>query len=318
MAQSSPHTSTSKNGVIASRDQYRFAPILVLGPARSYSSVVTSMLGQHPELYGLPELKLFAYPTLAELDASLPSYAKRKGIAHRSPGLVRTVAELHFGGQVQETELAALAWLAERAAWSGTTMFDVIQDWVAPWTAVQKSPDDVQSAATLSRLSGAYPRASYIHLTRHPSTSILSMYDHWTRMVPGGPPPGLVQTCIDTYVQTHRRILEFESSKGADRVLQVKAEDVLNRPDDSLRAILRWLSLDDSQKAVDAMKHPERSPFAQPLPIAGGFTGGGDASFLEDPVPHAVIVPTGLEPPMGWFNDDNWADVKEIATCLGY
>ena len=46
------------------------------------------MIGQHPELAGLPELKLFCYATLGELDASLPRYWVQRGIKHRSPGLV--------------------------------------------------------------------------------------------------------------------------------------------------------------------------------------------------------------------------------------
>ena len=32
------------------------------------------MVGQHPELAGLPELKQFAYDTIGELEASLPPY----------------------------------------------------------------------------------------------------------------------------------------------------------------------------------------------------------------------------------------------------
>src|SRR5579862_6331286 len=42
-------------------------PVLLLCPPRSFSSVVGAMLGQHPELYGFPELSLFAADTLADL-----------------------------------------------------------------------------------------------------------------------------------------------------------------------------------------------------------------------------------------------------------
>ena len=80
-----------------SRDPERFAPVFVLTTARSYSSVVTAMIGQHPALTGLPEL--FCYPTIGELEASLPSYWRERGVTHRSRGLVRAVAQLEYGGQ---------------------------------------------------------------------------------------------------------------------------------------------------------------------------------------------------------------------------
>jgi hypothetical protein len=57
------------------------------------------MIGQHPQLAGLPELKLFSYPTIGELEASLPQYWIDRGITHRSPGLIRAIAEYKFRGQ---------------------------------------------------------------------------------------------------------------------------------------------------------------------------------------------------------------------------
>jgi hypothetical protein len=40
--------------------------LLVLAPPRSFSSVVAAMLGQHPQMYGMPELQLFGAETMAE------------------------------------------------------------------------------------------------------------------------------------------------------------------------------------------------------------------------------------------------------------
>ena len=81
------------------REPGRFTPLFVLAPARSYTSVVATMIGQHPDLAGLPELKLFSYQTIGELEASLPSYWIERGFTHRSPGLVRALAQLEFGKQ---------------------------------------------------------------------------------------------------------------------------------------------------------------------------------------------------------------------------
>ena len=91
----------------AEREPARFAPLFVLAPARSYSSVIVTMIGQHPELVGLPELKLFGHRTIGDLEHSLPVYWRQRGFTHRSPGLVRALAEFEFGGQTRRRIVAA-------------------------------------------------------------------------------------------------------------------------------------------------------------------------------------------------------------------
>src|SRR5579875_148574 len=99
-------------------------PIFLLSPPRSYSSVIVTMVGQHPQLLGLPELKLFLCRTVGELDASLPAAIRRQGYRHRSPGLVRAVAQLSFGGQDTDALDHALAWLSARRDWTGAEVLD--------------------------------------------------------------------------------------------------------------------------------------------------------------------------------------------------
>src|SRR4051812_27146112 len=141
------------------------------------------MIGRHPELADLPELKLFAYRTIAELEASLPRYWRERGFTHRSPGLVRAVAEFGFGGQEPDRLDRARAWLQERQHWSGAHVFDALLARLAPRAAVEKSPENVATAAALRRLARAYPHARYLHLTRHPVTTQASMVEHRKRTV---------------------------------------------------------------------------------------------------------------------------------------
>src|SRR5262249_6588588 len=108
------------DAVLPTRDADRFAPVFVLATPRSYSSVVATMIGQHPQCASLPELKLFAYPTIGELEASLPRYWSDQGITHRSPGLVRAIAQFKFGGQSPDSLQSARAWLGERSDWPGS------------------------------------------------------------------------------------------------------------------------------------------------------------------------------------------------------
>ena len=34
-------------------------PLFILAPPRSFTTVTSAMIGQHPEMYGLPETNLF-------------------------------------------------------------------------------------------------------------------------------------------------------------------------------------------------------------------------------------------------------------------
>jgi hypothetical protein len=38
-------------------------PLFILAPPRSFTSVICGMIGQHPQMYGLPEVNLFAGET---------------------------------------------------------------------------------------------------------------------------------------------------------------------------------------------------------------------------------------------------------------
>src|SRR5262249_46194462 len=56
-----------RNGadVMAEQDRPQLpAPVFILCPIRSFSSVACAMLGQHPELYAFPELRLFNADTV--------------------------------------------------------------------------------------------------------------------------------------------------------------------------------------------------------------------------------------------------------------
>jgi hypothetical protein len=66
--------------------------------------------------------------------------------------------------------------------------------------------------------------------------------------------------------------------------------------------VCRWLGIRDDAEAIDAMMHPERSPFACFGPITALF--GNDPNFLRGPEfrPHKVKVPP-LDKPLAWRPD---------------
>jgi len=313
------HRAPRRTPATPARDPHRFAPLFVLAPARSFTSVITTMIGQHPDLAGLPELKLFGYRTIGELEASLPPYWIERGFTHRSPGLVRALAQFEFGDQTAESLDAARAWLRERGHWSGADVLDVLLARLAPRTALEKSPESATTTGALRRLASAYPEARYLHLTRHPATTQASMAEHLLRTVPEHPRIGEPMAGIAAWCEVHARVLRFAATLPADRILRVRAEDVLNDPPAQLRAIAAWLGLRTDDAAIEAMCHPEASPFARLGPAGSGVIGGHDHGFLRDPIPRRVAVPPTLEPPPGWHGEPRlWQRTVGLAGRLGY
>jgi hypothetical protein len=277
------------------------------------------MIGQHPDLAGLPELKLFSYQTIGELEASLPSYWIERGFTHRSPGLVRALAQLEFGKQTGQSVAAARAWLGQRGHWSGADVLDVLLTRVAPRVAVEKSPENVATAAALRRLALAYPEARYLHLTRHPVTTQASAARHLLRTVPEHARIGEPIAGIANWGDIHRRILTFLAEVPHDRFLRVRAEDVLNDTRSQLRAIAEWMQLRTDTAAIEAMCHPEVSAFARFGPPGSGVLGGHDHGFLSNPIPRRVELPATIEPPPGWHAEPrSWRRTVDLARKLGY
>src|SRR5215469_14179910 len=123
------------------RDPHRFAPAFVAAPARSHSSVIVTMLGQHPQLHAFPELILFRGDRVGDLlemsarDAVMPLKVKMAG-------LLRALAEEHEGAQSEESIDRALAWLQMRTDWPVADVFDHLLARTAPAMGVEKSPEN--------------------------------------------------------------------------------------------------------------------------------------------------------------------------------
>jgi Sulfotransferase family len=301
------------------RDPEQFEPVFVLAAARSYSSVVTAMVGRNPGLAGLPELKLFRYPTIGELAESLPAAWRERGVTHRSPGLVRAVAQFCFGGQSAESVAGAQAWLRDRGHWPGADVLDALLARIQPRAAVEKSPENVATPVALRRLTAAYPRARYLHLTRHPASALHSMREHWRRRMPGQTVADLDSCCAASWLDINERISRFGATLSADRYLRLRAEDVLNQPVAQLRLVARWLGVPADDDAVAAMRHPEQSPFACPGPSGTGVEGGSDPGFLASPAPRPAVLPETLDQPAGWMLDPAlWSMAAEMAAQFGY
>jgi hypothetical protein len=108
-------------------------PLVILAPGRSYTSVVCTMLGQHPQMYDLPELHLFTCSMIWQWWAIF-------GKTIFGHGLLRAVAEINWGVQTEVTIKLAKWFLKQHFHWETVDMFTELAQQVYPLIPVEKSP----------------------------------------------------------------------------------------------------------------------------------------------------------------------------------
>jgi glyoxylase-like metal-dependent hydrolase (beta-lactamase superfamily II)/SAM-dependent methyltransferase len=307
------------------------SPIFILALPRSFSSVFCAMLGQHPQLYGLPEMQLLLSETVSRwLDLVDRSPAP---LAH---GALRAIAELYFGGQTDESIKQARGWLNRRAHFTSGFLYETLADRVRPRLLVDKSSIMTYRPEIMRRALRMFPKARFIHLVRHPrgfGESVLTYLvelrksgplppNHWLQRLAAYPQSGMPEGDVDPqrgWAALNEQVRDFLASLPPSQWLRLRAEDVLTDPPGSLRSLCRWLDVSHDAAVLEQMLHPERSPYAQFGPSGARY--GNDRSFLRDPVlrPGRAKRYT-LEGPLPWRQDGEGlcAAVKQLARQFGY
>jgi len=301
----------------------RSSPIcLILAPPRSFASCICAALGQHPALHGFPELNLFLAETVRELIGLDVAEARRTGVllTHLS-GLVRAVAHLHateFSPDQRFSE--ARAWIEARSHWTTGRMLDHLLERVAPALAVDKSPRTVTAPGALERALSSRPAARVIHLVRDPVASTVSLLSAARSPDLTAIPDaafGPQAFGLHAWLYAHRGIVAATQSLGADRLLLLRAEEVLLEPRLAFAEIARWLGVSRQPAALDAMLHPEHSPYANTALDPPG--GDNDIGFLRSPKLRTMAAMADLAIPPEWRVSANLAaDVLGLARDLGY
>jgi hypothetical protein len=288
------------------------------------------MLGQHPQLFGLPETNLFVCESMREW-WFLFDRAREIG----SHGLLRAVAHLRFGAQGGVEIDRARAWIRARLHMTTAGVFQEVAA-LAARPVVEKSPPTTYRIENMHRALRACPDARVIHLVRHPAghgrSVIAALGDPtYARALPrfarGVQPPAndvavpradLTREPEVFWLRHHRNISQFLSSLQPHQWLRVRGEDVMNDTASELERIAAWLGLAVNADAVHRMCHPEDSPFARYGPDAAPL--GNDPGFLRQP----ALRPTGsqqesLEGGMPWAEGRGFPDpVVELARTFGY
>lgn len=253
--------------------------LIMLSPPRSFSSVVSTMLGEHPEIYGFPELHLFTDDLVQQIIAR-EQRSKKRPVAG-PPGLLRAIAQVHDGAQTSASVIRAIGWLQERKDWTTKQMMDYLLEAVSPQIGLEKSPATSSKLESLERVYSYYPDAYFLHLTRHP----VSARSSWAEFIENRDrTDGQNHERMDRFIgwyRVHTNILRFTSTLPLGQTLRVKGEDLLSEPDRYLPQIAEWLGLRTDAEAIEAMKHPENSFYAKFGPALARE--GNDPKFLRSP-----------------------------------
>jgi Sulfotransferase family len=318
--------------------QFRMKPpLFILASTRSFTSIVCAMIGQHPQMYGLPETQLCTVGTVGELWGS-----DLLGPLRFRSGLKRAVAELYFGDQTSSAVAEGVGWLRRRAALTTGAIFEALAEKVYPLTPVEKSGPVTYRIVSMRRMLRMFPSARFLHLTRHPRGHGESNVKCARLRAAAGNQPYQWMFCSPEFARPaagktgkpknekildpqlgwmvhNMNICKFLELVPEEQKLRMRGEDLLDDPKANLPRIAEWLKVRADSEALDNMLHPERSPYAFLGPPAAKF--GFSKTFLENPkyVPRAEPAHS-LEGPLGWRNDGAGfsPEVKELAREFGY
>jgi hypothetical protein len=304
----------AQSGVDTSRVTTPVPPaFLILSTARSGSSLAVNVLGGHPQLYGVPELRLFNFATIHDLlSHQLPNVSTTQRLA----GLLRALAQVHENEQTTASIDRALEWLQSRRRWRTLDVFRHLQLQLAPRFIVEKSPETASSEAAIHRALSVGANSSIVHLVRHPWATVASMVDAWTDLPYWNVNAHHVhEYCARVWLDQHTRI--SKSSSFIPNYSLIRIEDLTDPGTQVLETFCAFAGIDASPTALAAMRLPERSPFARRGPT--NAAAGLDQAFLDCPQLRQIQLPTTLEPPSRWrLGSSTVRKVQFLAETYGY
>ena len=114
-------------------------------------------------------------------------------------------------------------------------------------------------------------------------------------------------------------VCEFLKVVPDDQKMLLHIEQLFSETEQTLRQIAGWLGLRTDDEAIEAMKHPERSPYARFGPPSARY--GNEPFFLRSPGlgPKQPKMHT-LGGPLSWrpTAQEFLPEVKELARQFGY
>lgn len=288
-------------------DDY-ISPLVILAPEKSRGSLVCKMLGQHPEMCPLLDTRLFARNEMYEwMDAFKDDWS--------SHGLVQCVAEFVFDGKSEHSLKQARCWLQQRVNRSTIDIFSELADLLYPLLIVERTAMITHRSQHMCRVKRHYPEARFLHVVLHPARSARSLVESfgkcfgekatctWREVID---PESVFCDLVDVstqepvlqpykpWYQRHCEILKFLANIPKERQMMLRAEDLIAKPEPSLKAIVEWLGLRNDSIALKSMMQSQHDRFA--------------TDSASDPRP---------QPPPKWFVSRP-TEVEKLARRFGY
>jgi len=313
-------------------------PLFILAAPHSSSWTLCAMLGQHPQMYAVPELHLFVAQTVAQwFDLCAPATFQM------NHGLLRAVAQLFFGAQTESTVRQAAGWLMRRSHVTTGFLLETLAEMTHPRLLVEGSPSIVHQLDYMQRAYLMFPQAHFLHLVWHPRVFAESVWEsirelsrsgplppsHWLIQLASIAPPGGRQNSSEqpgavldpqwAWYCLNKNICTFLDSVHKDRQLRICGESLRTNAEGALGQIATWLDLRADEEAIQSMKHPDRSPYATLGPPNAPF--GTDVFLPGTPSFYSKgKAIAGLDEPLPWRQDGQGfsGEVKQLARQLGY
>lgn len=289
-------------------------PLMIMCPGRSFSSVVCSVVGQHPDAVGLPEVNLFTHDTVGQLlDSDVPFV----GIPGVSTGLRRAVSELKFGEQTDESIIEVDKWLRTKRDWTGGRMFKELIKMADGRMLVEKSPTNTRGSSA-KRILDTFPNAFYFHIARHPRATCRSQIKAHTSRKESK----MMKEYDNQNYWRERHELAVTVSRHVEpwQYMYLHGEWFFEEPELWLKQICEWVGLSTDADAIDQMMKPELSPFAVEGPSSARY--GNNRGFIENPhLRVGKIKEENLDDPLEWVTqrEEHFEqNVRSMAHYLGY
>lgn len=294
-------------------------PVFLLAAPFSGASVLAGVLGQHPDLYAVPELNLFLADTVGEL---LDVFDLGQG--GHSHGLLRALAEIDFGGQTDAGVAQARDWLEARRAMTVGELLQHLVARVAPKRLVVPDAESALRPMDLQRLASTRPQIESIHVLRHPwSQGVL--LQAWARdklFVPQdykdhSVRPPLLDPQI-AWLRTEHNLQAFFA--GRRPLLQLRGETLDTDFEAAAAELCTALGVRTDATALDAMRETGGWVFAGHGPRSAPYGLEPEALETFSAGTLDLAAATSLSAPLPWRPDGKAfaPEVQALARQYGY
>ena len=240
--------------------------VFLLSPPRSGSTLLRVMLDGHPRLFAPPEMDLLSFNTLAERRATFTGES-----AFWLQGPVRALMAAR-GLEAEAAERLMEAF--ERQGLSVQEFYARLQSWIGDRLLVDKTPTYPLDPAILRRAEEDFDGALYIHLVRHPYSSIYSFIEAKLDQVFFRHPHTFSRRELAelVWIISHQNILDFLSGVPAERQIRVHFEELVTDPEAVTRRLCAFLKIEFDPALVRPYEGERMTDGVRPgAPMVGDF-----------------------------------------------